>query len=95
MRKSHVIVVAVLVAAGAAIGALALARTTELGVKARGDSKKSADAVVAARTKQLDALERSLQKALAKKPPKLPPLPKAQAQTQPAPPVSAAPAPGS
>jgi outer membrane protein TolC len=79
MRKSQAIVIAVLVAVGAALGAFALARTTRLGVEARQASDRSVDAAVAVRTRRLDSLERSLRRALAKKPPKLPPLPKIQA----------------
>jgi len=76
MRKSHVFVLAALIAVGSALGTYALTRTTELGVKAREASTKDVDAVVTARTRQLNALEISLHKALAKKPPKLPALPK-------------------
>jgi hypothetical protein len=76
MRKSHVLVLAVLIAVGSALGTFALTRTTELGVKAREASTKNVDAAAAARTRQLNALEISLRKALAKKPPKLPALPK-------------------
>lgn len=76
MRKSHVLVLAALIAVGSALGTYALTRTTELGVKAREASTKDVDAVVTARTRQLNALEISLHKALAKKPPKLPALPK-------------------
>ena len=75
MRKSHVLVLAVLIAVGATLGTYALTRTTELGVKAREASTKDVDATIAARTHQLNTLEISLRKALAKKPPKLPALP--------------------
>ena len=87
MRKSHVLVLAVLIAVGSALGTFALTRTTELGVKAREASTKDVDAVVTARTRQLNALEISLHKALAKKPPKLPALPKIK-KAQPAPPAA-------
>ena len=76
MKKSHVFVLAMLIAVGSALGTFALTRTTELGAKAREASTKDVDAAVAARTRQLNALEVSLRKALAKKPPKLPTLPK-------------------
>jgi hypothetical protein len=79
MKKSHVFVLAVLIATGATFGTYALTRTTELGVQARTASKKSTDATIAARSQQLNALERSLRKALAKKPPSLPKLPKLKA----------------
>ncbi|HEY5159861.1 MAG TPA: hypothetical protein VII83_02200 [Gaiellaceae bacterium] len=102
MRKSHVLVLAVLIAVGSALGTFALTRTTELGVKAREASTKDVDAAVAARRRQLNALEISLRKALAQKPPKLPALPKlkkpqpVQVATRvytPAPVTSVAPAP--
>ena len=76
MRKSHVVVLAVLIAVGSMLGTYALTRTTELGVQAREASTKDVDAVVATRTRQLNVLETSLRKALAKKPPPLPALPK-------------------
>ena len=75
MRKSHVLVLATLIAVATSLGTYALTRTTELGVQARTASKGSVDAAVAARTRQLNALEISLRKALAKKPPRLPALP--------------------
>lgn len=76
MKKSHVFVLAVLIAVGSMLGTYALTRTTELGVQAREASSKDVDAAVATRTRQLNALEISLRKALAKKPPPLPALPK-------------------
>jgi len=88
MKKSHVFVLAVLIAVGATLGTYALTRTTELGVQARTASKQSTDAIIAARARQLNALEVSLREALAKKPPSLPRLPKVKTQpSQPAPPV--------
>ncbi len=76
MRKSHVVVLALMIAAGSMLGTYALTRTTELGVQAKKTSSNDVDAVVTARTHQLNALEVSLHKALAKKPPPLPRLPK-------------------
>ena len=76
MRKSHVVVLAVLIAVGSMLGTYALTRTTELGVQAREASTRDVDAVVATRTRQLNALEASLRKVLVKKPPPLPALPK-------------------
>jgi hypothetical protein len=76
MRKSHVVVLALLIAVGSMLGTYALTRTTELGVQAREASSKDVDAAVATRARQLNALEISLRKALAKKPPPLPALPK-------------------
>lgn len=76
MKKTHVALLAVLVATAAAIGTYAVTRTTELGVQARATSGGDVNAVVAARTRRLDAFEAQLRKALAKKPPALPSLPK-------------------
>jgi hypothetical protein len=90
MRKSHVVVLALLIAVGSMLGTYALTRTTELGVQAQKASSENVDSVVAARTRQLNALEVSLRKALVKKPPPLPALPKIKAQpSQPAPRVYA------
>lgn len=76
MRKSHVVVLALLIAVGSMLGTYALTRTTELGVQAQTASSKNTNAIVVARTRQLNAVEASLHKALAKKPPPLPALPK-------------------
>jgi hypothetical protein len=81
MKRSHVLLLATLIALGATLGTYALTRTTELGVQARTASKQSTDATIAARTRQLNTLEASLRKALAKKPPRLPALPKLKAQS--------------
>lgn len=82
MKKSHVAVIAVLVAIGTGLGTYALTRTTELGVQARTASKKATDTAVAARARRLSALEASLQTALARKPPALPRLPKLKPKPQ-------------
>ena len=82
MRRTHVVAVAVLIGIAAALGTYAATRTSDLGVQARKGSDKAAAAQIAAKTKRLDALEASLHKALARKPPALPPLPKAQPQSQ-------------
>jgi hypothetical protein len=80
MSKSHVVALAVLIAAATAIGTYAATRTTELGVQARAASSNGVDRVVTVRTRRLDSLEAQLRKTLAKKPPALPALPKAQTQ---------------
>ena len=94
MRKRHVVAVAVLIGIGAALGTYAVTRTSELGVSSRVSAKKAADATVTVRTRRLDALEASLRKALALKPPALPRVPKLRPAPQPTRVVySAAPAP--
>jgi hypothetical protein len=72
MHKFHVTVLALLIAGGAVLGAVAVARTTHLGAAAR----QTNDAAVVAQTKQLTAYAAKLQKELAAKPPKLPAIPK-------------------
>ncbi|MGD0166372.1 MAG: hypothetical protein ABSC51_03665 [Gaiellaceae bacterium] len=82
MRPGHIVAVAVLIGVAAAIGTYAATRTTELGAESRAASHKTVDRLVTAQTRRLDAFETSLRKMLARKPPKLPPLPKAQVQPQ-------------
>jgi hypothetical protein len=87
MHKLHVTVLALLLAGGAVLGAVAVARTTHLGAAAR----QTNDAAVVARTKQLTAYAAKLQKELAAKPPKLPAVPKRPVAAAPAPVPQAAP----
>jgi hypothetical protein len=61
MHKLHVTVIAALIALAAIGGTFAAIRTTGLGSAAR----RANDAAVAAKTRQLNAYERSLAKALA------------------------------
>ena len=94
MRKRHVVAVALLIGIGAALGTFAVTRTSELGVSSRASSKKVADATVTVQTRRLNALEASLRKALALRPPALPRIPKLRPAPQSSPVVySAAPAP--
>jgi len=95
MKKRHVAVVALLIGIGAALGTFAVTRTSELGVSSRATSKKAVDATVTVQAHRLDALETSLRKALAQKPPALPRVPKLHPAPQPTTRVvySAAPAP--
>jgi len=94
MNKRHVVAVALLIGIGAALGMYAVTRTSELGVSSRTSSKKATDATVTVQTHRLDALEASLRKALARKPPALPRIPKLRPAPQPSRVVySAAPAP--
>ncbi len=70
MSRKHVVVIVVLLAFNAVVGAVALTRTIHLGQA----SHKASNALVTKRTKQLDRFEASLKAQLAKK---TPPLPKA------------------
>jgi len=93
MTKGHVVAAALLIGIGAALGTYALTRTSALGVSARVSSKKAADATVTVQTRRLDAIEKSLRKALARKPPVLPKIPKLRPAPQPRVVYAAAPAP--
>jgi hypothetical protein len=96
MSKRHVVAAALLIGIGAALGTYAVTRTSDLGVSARASSKKANDATVTVQTRRLNALEASLRKALAQKPPALPRIPKLQPAPQSSRVVySAAPAPAS
>jgi hypothetical protein len=86
MNKAHLTILAVLFAASAVLGAVAVTRTTHLGAA----SRSAQDAAVAAQTHQLNAYAASLKKQLHSKPPALPALPKA-ATGSPSPSASAAP----
>lgn len=82
MRRGHIVAAAVLVGIATAIGTYAVTRTTALGTNAKASSHKAVDLTVAVQTRRLDAFEASLRKTLARKPPKLPRLPKPQAKPQ-------------
>lgn len=71
MNRPRALLVSLAVAAAAIAGVFALTSTVSLGSQARA----STDADVAQRSAQLDRYEASLRKALAQKPPRLPPLP--------------------
>ncbi len=75
MHKLHLLLVALLLAGAAVLGAVAVTRTTGLGSTGR----RANDRYVAARAAQLATAERKLREALARRPPPLPPLPKARA----------------
>jgi hypothetical protein len=73
MNKAHLTILAVLFAAAAVLGAVAVTRTTHLGAA----SRTTQDAAVQARTHQLRAYAAMLKKQLDRKPPALPAVPKA------------------
>lgn len=72
MHKLHVTFIALLLAAAAVLGAVAVARTTGLGNAARHTN----DAAFAARTQQLTRYAAALRKQLKARPPALPAVPK-------------------
>jgi C4-dicarboxylate-specific signal transduction histidine kinase len=77
MRKLNVIVIAGLLALAAVLGTVAATRTVSLGASARQASAAS----LQTRSKQLDAYQASLRRALERKPPALPALTKAAPAT--------------
>jgi hypothetical protein len=72
MNKAHLTILAVLFAASAVLGAVAVTRTTHLGAA----SQAAENATVSAQTHQLSAYAAKLQKQLRSKPPALPARPK-------------------
>jgi hypothetical protein len=74
MSRKHAVIVVVLLAAAAAFGLFGLARTLEIGSSA--SATRVPDAVIAKRNRALDRFEVALRRQLARKPPKLPPVPK-------------------
>lgn len=87
MKRIHSALVALLLAAAAAFGLFAAARTASLGA-----SSNVSDAQVQARAKRLDRFERQIKTLEAKRPPALPALPAKTLAPRPrlvAPPASA------
>ena len=81
MSRKNVAVIAGLLALAAVLGTIAASHTVALGTA----QKQKTDALVAQRAKQLAAYERSLSRAVARKLPALPPVPKTPAAPAPAP----------
>jgi hypothetical protein len=82
MSKLHVTLIASLLAAAATLGAIAVTHTVKLGAANRASTANT----VLTRAKRLDQFEMSLRRALARKPPALPSVPKmAAGSAQPAP----------
>ena len=79
MARKHALLVALALALAAVLGTVALGRT--LGLDAA--SSRASDAVVAKRTKQLDAYAASLKRQLASKPASVPAVRKRAAAAQP------------
>jgi hypothetical protein len=72
MKKTNVALIAGLLALAAVLGTVAATRTVSLGAAGR----QATNATVHARAQQLDAYAASLRRALARKPPALPAVPK-------------------
>lgn len=87
MNRFHGTVLALLLAAAAVLGAVAVTRTTHLGAAATNSNS----AAITARTKQLAAYAAKLRQELRARPPALPRVPKTTPLTSPAPVSRAAP----
>ena len=79
MNRIRAFIVSLAVGAAAIAGVFALGHTVALGTQASA----KADRQVAQRTQQLNRYEASLRRALAQKPPKLPPVPAAGSASAP------------
>jgi hypothetical protein len=76
VNGKHAFTISLAVAVAAVAGTIAATKSIHLGRPA-ATAAPAASSVVAKRTKALDRVEIALRKALAQKPPKLPPLPAA------------------
>jgi Na+/H+ antiporter NhaB len=77
MNRTRALTVSLAVAIAAAAGVFSVAHTVALGAASRSTN----DAKIAQRSAQLDRYEASLRRALARKPPALPPVPATVSQT--------------
>jgi len=75
MNRTRALILALAIGVAGVAGVFALGHTISLGSQARATT----DAQVAQRAARLDRYEASLRKALAQRPPKLPPLPASSA----------------
>ncbi len=80
MKRAHATLIALLVGAAALAGTVAALKTVRLGQAAASPQTTSAE--IARRTRTLDRSEAALKQALVRKPPALPPLPKAAPAAQ-------------
>ncbi len=87
MNKRHALLISLAIGAAAIAGTVAATKTAHLGRSAT-TTQSSPAALITQRTKALDRTEAALRKALAERPPKLPPVPKAATGS----PIAAAPA---
>ena len=75
MKRIHTLFIALMLGAAAAAGVLAATRTVHIG---QASPKPASAQALAARAAKLDRMDRSLQNALARRPPKLPKVPHTQ-----------------
>ena len=78
MKRRHIISISLILALAAVVGGLAATRTAQLGAAAKAIPVTTSAGIVQ-RSRQLDRTEAALRRALARKPPALPPLPSAAA----------------
>jgi hypothetical protein len=91
VQRRHRVWIALLLGAAAAVGVMAVSRTVQLAGASQADAARVPASVVARRAHRLDLAEVSLRRALLRRPPRLPAVPRFN---DPAPaPVRAAPAP--
>ena len=75
MARRHTLVIALVLAAGAIAGTLALTNTIRVGQASGTSASAATTKLVAKRTAQLDRFEAALRRRLAEKPPALPAAP--------------------
>ena len=74
MTRAHRLVIALVIGVAMVAGVYALTATLRVGAHATAST--TPDRTIAARSRQLDAMQAKLRKALAQRPPKLPPVPR-------------------
>ena len=72
MTRAHRLVIALVIGVAMVAGVYALTATLKVGAHATAST--TPNRTIAARTRQLDAMQAKLRKALAQRPPKLPPV---------------------
>ena len=77
MNRNHALLISLAVGIAAVAGTIAATKTIHLGGAAKAKASPATSSLVAQRSRALDRTEAALRKALAQKPPKLPPLPAA------------------
>ena len=79
MKRFHVLLLALLLGASAVAATFAVVETTNLGMSAKAKSVEITNSQLAARNGHLDNVEAAVKRALRRKPPALPQLPKRHA----------------
>ena len=87
MTRGHRLALSLILGAAALIGVVAVARTVHLGATTQARAARGRDAAIAAQARRLDGVETALHRALARRPPRLPAVPRFK---DPAPPPAVA-----